>query len=130
MHKFALKKIDSIIGKINFYHLIVDGVNLYEQAENILIKHGNYDSELKTLQARMQEMAEFKPLPHTKCKILKSAKDSVKEYELKTKNLRCYLFKLENTGRIIAFVGKKNNQKNDIKYFRGLKKRFLEQLQK
>ena len=123
---FALERIEEIKGKIDFFVLVKDKVNQYEVVKEQLQKDGNYESELNTLQTRLQSMAELKQMPETKCRQL-HPKDE-KYYELKTKHLRLYLFHLENKGRVIVFLGKKTNQKKDIKKFRSIKKEYLNQL--
>ncbi len=123
---FALVKVEEIKGKIDFFVLIKDDVNQYEGVKNQLLKEGNYESELNTLQTRLQSMAELKLLPESKCRQL-HPKDE-KDYEIKTRNLRLYLFHLEDKGRVIVFLGKKTSQKKDIKRFRSIKKEYLDQL--
>ncbi len=53
---FALKKIK---GSLTFYVLIKNKINQYESVLEQLKNEGNYDSELNTLQARLQQMAEL-----------------------------------------------------------------------
>ncbi len=127
---FALEHIGEIKGRIEFYYLLINGVNQFKEMEMELEKQGNYDSELVTLYARMQEMAEMKqPMPKTKCRDLTPSTKTNKEYELKTKNLRCYLFHEEHTGRVIVFLGKKSKrQQKDINRFRKIKKEYLQTL--
>ncbi|WMN12691.1 hypothetical protein QYS49_34310 [Marivirga salinae] len=123
---FALERVKEIKGKIDFFVLVKNEVNQYEEVKKQLQKEGNYESELNTIQTRLQSMAELQSLPETKCRQLHPK--SEKDYEIKTKNLRLYLFHLENKGRVIVFLGKKTNQKKDIKRFRSIKKEYLEQL--
>lgn len=123
MTKFALKSIEGIKGRIDFYYMEVDGKIQYEEFEETLKVQGGYESELATIQVRMQEMAEMKnPMPATKCKKIGSD-----EYELKTKNLRCYLFHEKHKGRIIVTLAKKKPkaQQKDIKKFRSIKEQYL-----
>jgi putative component of toxin-antitoxin plasmid stabilization module len=49
----------------------------------------------------------------------------VKEYEIKTRNLRVYMIHEEKSGRIIVTGGKKTSQKKDIRHFRNLKASYL-----
>ncbi len=123
---FALERIKEIKGKIDFFVLKKNNVNQDEEVKEQLRKEGNYESELNTLQTRLQSMAELKPMPETKCRQL-HPKDE-KDYEIKTKHLRLYVFHLEKTGRVIVFLGKKTTQKKDIKRFRSIKKEYLDQL--
>jgi len=56
---------------------------------------------------------------------LKGCKDEHTEYEIKTHNLRVYLFREVKTGNIIVLGGRKNTQSKDIHHFRKLKKGYL-----
>ncbi len=125
MPNFALHHIDAVKGKIDFFLLEVDGVIQYEAFEKELKEDGGYNSELISIQIRMQEMAEMKLLPNNKCK-----KIGYDEYELKTKNLRCYLFHEKHKGRIIVTLAKKKpgaRQQKDINKFRKIKDQYLNQ---
>ena len=68
----------------------------------------------------MQELSEGKILPINKFKPLLRGKDKFNEYEIKTKNLRVYLFHEPGIGRIIICGGKKSNQEKDIRHFRNV----------
>lgn len=124
---FDLLKIDWIDAKLDFYYLIKDGKNQFKDFEQKLIEEGGYNNELVTIQARMQEMGDLKLLPKTKCRNITPRKDSVKEYEIKTRNLRVYLFHLEKKGRIVVTMAKKKpkSQKKEIAGFRKIKREFL-----
>lgn len=127
---FALEKIKEIKGEFKFYSLIKNGRSQYEETLKQLKKEGNYESELNTLQTRIQAFAEGQRLPETKLKKLKGNKDGIPEYELKTKHLRLYMFNslvLENS-KIIVFLGKKTTQIKDIRKFRNIKAEYIGQL--
>ena len=126
MSKFALEKITEIDGKIKFYKLVVDGVCEFDQFWEMVEKSGNLNRQLINLQTIMQEVSEMKLLPDTKFKNLTPKNETIKEYEIKTKNLRVYLFHEEHTGRIIVCGGKKTTQRNDIKHFRKIKKHYFD----
>lgn len=126
MANFAVEHIEQVIGRINFYHLIVDGANQYKEFEEQLLQHGGYESELNKIPVLMQQVSEGKTLPSTKFKDITPKKETVKEYEIKTRNLRCYLFHEKERGRIVVLLGKKTTQKQDIKRFRNLKSQYLE----
>lgn len=125
MPKFAVEKIKEIDGKVNFFKLLIDGVWLYDSFCANLTEEGGYDSELRKVQALMQEVSEMKSLPQTKGKPLKGNSNSVKEFEIKTKTLRIYLIHEENTGKIIVLGGKKTTQNKDITRFRGIVTQYL-----
>jgi hypothetical protein len=126
MPKFALQKVPWLKGRIDFFFLLQNEKNLFEEFIDEISMQGNYDSEIRTLKVRLQEMAEVKiPMPFTKCRDLTPKGDPVKEYELKTKKLRLYLFHDHQKGRIIVMGGKKTSQKKDMIRFRNIKKSYL-----
>ena len=128
MATFALEQIHEVKGKINFFLLKIDGASQFLEFEEQIKKEGNLASELTTIQVRMQEMAEMRnPMPKTKCRDLTPKGDTVKEYELKTKNLRIYLIHEEHKGRIVILAGKKSTQPKDIKRFRKIKEAYLKE---
>lgn len=120
MPRFALEKIIEIDGRINFYKLKIDGSSDYDLFIDQCIKEGAYESELVTLQSRMQQISDLKTLPETKHRDITPKKSAIKQYEFKTKNLRVYTFHDKSNGRVIVLGGKKGTQKKDIKRFRGI----------
>lgn len=128
MPTFVLKEVSEIKGRIRFFYLMVNGVSEFEEFEKELLADGGYASELNTIQARMQQISDMRGLlPKTKFRDITPAKEQVKEYEIKTRNLRVYLIHEEKTGRIIITGGKKTTQKKDIRHFRQLKVAYLKQ---
>ncbi len=127
MAKFSLKLIDSIEGKQKFYKLIQNDVCPFDNFQ-IEIENSNYLSELLTIYAYMEMVSNLKTLPNTKFRDITPDKSLVKEYEIKSKHLRIYLFHEEKTGKIIVCGGYKKSQKSDIKHFRNLKKSYLQSL--
>ncbi|MFN6946282.1 MAG: hypothetical protein ACK4ND_15135 [Cytophagaceae bacterium] len=126
MAKFALTKIEELKGRIDFFYLLQNGESQFLSFCEGIKKDGNLKSELRTIQVRMQEMAEMRqPMPKTKCREITPKNDPVKEYELKTKHLRVYLIHEEYKGRIIVLIGKKTTQDKDIRKFRQIKKEYL-----
>lgn len=121
MPKFAIKKIKEIVGKVSFYKLEVDGECPFDKFWEEIEKEGNMAKELNTIQARMGHIANMAHIPGDKFHKLDGSKDDWTEYEIKTKNLRVYLFQEEGTGKIVVWGGKKNDQVSDIEKFRNLK---------
>ncbi|HOM40110.1 MAG TPA: hypothetical protein PK064_04305 [Bacteroidales bacterium] len=74
----------------------------------------------------MESVANLNRLPETKFRELKGrpAGDNVKEYEIKKKPYRIYLFKVD-AGNIIVFGSSKKLQKKDIKRLRQIKNEYL-----
>lgn len=126
MSKFALEKIKAIKGKQSFYDLKVNEVGQFEAFSNEIEEQ--YKSELVTLNARMDLVANLNRLPKEKFRDITPKKETVKEYEFKTKHLRLYAIHIEKTGKVIVLCGFKNTQKADIPSFRSLKSQFLKSL--
>ena len=90
-------------------------------------KEGNLRSELRKIVTRLHDIADCKLLPFNKFKDITPKKENNKEYEIKTDNLRVYLFHDKYTGRVIVCGGKKGTQSADIKHFRNIKKEYFNQ---
>jgi len=58
-------------------------------------------------------------LPPNKFKRVSAAKDSVNMYEVKTRDLRLYLFR-DSRGAIVVSGGKKTTQAHDITRFKNI----------
>lgn len=86
---------------------------------------GNLARELIQVQARTQQLSDLKSMPKEKHKDITSQNDSVKEYEIKTKHLRIYLFHDKENGRVIVTGGKKIKQKKNIVHFRKIKDEYF-----
>ncbi len=128
MPKFELQKIDAIVGKQAFYKLLKDGNCEFDEFVAQIKAEGSFDKEITKIYALMQQIVELKTLPQEKFKELPNPKSEIKEYEIKTKHLRVYLFHQANTGKIIVTGGKKTTQDQDIAHFRETKKKYLENL--
>ncbi len=122
MYTFALHKVNEIEGKLSFYKLIVNGNCDFDTFCKQCEQDGNLASELRTIQSRMQQLADLKTMPVEKHRDITPKNESVKEYEIKTKHLRVYMFHEKDTGRVIVLGGKKGTQESDIKRFRNIKK--------
>jgi putative component of toxin-antitoxin plasmid stabilization module len=125
MNKFALKYIDEIFGRLKIFKLLVNNCCEYDEFERQIETEGSYSSELVIIQTRLQEIADCKLLPKEKFRNITPKKELVKEYEIKTRHLRVYLFHEEKTGRVIVCGGKKTTQQKDINHFRRIKKEYL-----
>lgn len=125
MNKFALKFIDEIAGRIKIFKLLVNNHCEYEDFERQIETEGSYSSELVTIQTRLQDIADGKLLPKEKFRNITQKKELAKEYEIKTRHLRVYLFHEEKTGRVIVCGGKKITQQKDLNHFRRIKKEYF-----
>lgn len=130
MSKFELKKIEAVVGKQMFYKLLKDEICEFDEFVQQIKTEGSFDKEITKIYALMQQVAELKTLPQEKFKEITNPKSEVKEYEIKTKHLRVYLFHQEHTGKIIVLGGKKTTQNQDIAHFREIKKQYFESIQK
>lgn len=124
MPKFALEHLEEIVGTIKFYKLVVDGSCLYDLFCKQIEHDANLSNQLKAILARMDDVANLRLLPDNKFRDITPSKEKIKEYEIKTRDLRVYLIK-DSTGNIIFIGGKKNEQKKDFRRFRSLKKDYL-----
>lgn len=77
----------------------------------------------------MNDVANLRSLPKQKYRDVTPTKETVKEYEIKTADLRLYLIK-DETGNLVLLGGKKSTQDEDFKAFRLLKKRYLNSIKK
>lgn len=125
MNKFALKFINEITGRIKIFVLLVNNHSEYEDFERKIETEGSYSSELVTIQTRLQDIADGKLLPKEKFRNITPKKELIKEYEIKTRHLRVYLFHEEKTGRVIVCGGKKITQQKDMNHFRLIKKEYF-----
>lgn len=128
MSTFALKTIEAVKGKQQFYELLIDGYSQYEEFTNEVAHNPQYKSELLTILSYMNFVANLKLLPDKKFKDITPTKDATKEYEFKSAHLRTYVFHCENIGKIVAYFGYKNCQKEDIVKFRSIKRRYLKSI--
>lgn len=125
MYKFTVERIEEVVGRIKFYKLYVDDICFYDQFCEQIIKDSNLKKQLITIISRMDDIANMRRLDHTKFKDITLGKDKVKEFEIKTNDLRVYLIKEEFTGNIILIAGKKSSQQKDINRFRSIKEAYL-----
>lgn len=127
MYNFALQEMHEIKGRLKVFKLLMNDACLYDELERDIEREGNLKTELLTIATRLHEMADLKMMPPNKFKDITPSKETNKEYEIKTANLRVYLFHEKNTGRIIVCGGKKRTQQADIKHFRRIKKEYFNQ---
>lgn len=130
MSKFAIEKIDAVLGKQKFYKLYKNDVCEFDKFVAQIRAEGSFNKEITKIYALMQQVADLKNLPPEKFKKLDNPKSLITEYEIKTKHLRVYLLHQEHTGKIIVVGGKKTTQQQDINHFREIKKDYLETLKR
>lgn len=104
MPTFALRKLESVVGKQHFYELLEDGVSHYEAFLEIVGNNSQYLAEIRAILTYMNLVAQLKVfLPKAKFREITPNKERVKEYEFKSEHLRVYAFHLEAKGKIVAF---------------------------
>ena len=133
MSKFAIEKVNLIENnekgideKIPFYKLFInkrcDFDKFYSEIYN-----SNLKPQLIQIITRLKTISEGNQhtLPKQKFHQLKRDKsDKFIDYEIKTKNLRLYFFK-DNDSRIIVLGGKKKEQVKDLDRMRKIKKEYF-----
>lgn len=126
MPTFGLQKLDAIKGKQTFYQLTLDNKGQLSCFGDEL--QDRYKTELLTIYAYMNLLANLQTLPSTKFKDITPSNESVKEVEFKSKHLRVYAIHLKKVGKVVVLGGYKNQQKKDIPKFQSLKEQFLKSL--
>ncbi len=125
MITFALHYLEEFTGRLKIFKLVVNERCEYDEFERQIETEGSYSSELVTIQTRLHEISDGKLLPKEKFRNITPKKELIKEYEIKTRHLRVYMFHEDKTGRIIVCGGKKTSQQKDINRFRRIKKDFF-----
>lgn len=129
MEIFTLKKIEEIEGKQEIYKLKIDNSCQFDDFENEIEKRGQYEEELASIYAHIEDFANNKTLPEKKFRILNKGvkNDKVKEYEFKSKHLRIYGIKALS-GQVIIMGGYKTTQKKDIRRLKNIKSNYIKTL--
>ena len=126
MSIFALKEIKAVKGRQTFYKLVKGNKCQFDMFEEKMLKT-SFAGEVGKIYAYMERIANGESMPAKKFKDITPKKSPVKEYEIKTKNLRVYLTKTEE-GKIVIIGGKKKTQKSDLAKFRLLKEQYVQSI--
>lgn len=121
---FEAREISAVKGRIPVKQLSINGIGQLDAFEADL-KDTTYLPEYRTLLAYINFYAENGTLPSNKMKDITPQKETVKEYEFRTKHLRIYAVHGE-AGKLILLCGYKNSQDKDIRKFRSLKERYFQ----
>jgi len=124
MGTFVLRKISSLRGFQTFYKLYIDDKCQFDEFESSIKNNERLKNELAKIYAYMEFVANGVSLPSSKFKDITPKKQTVKEYEFKSRQLRLYAIKTSK-GKIVVLCGYKNNQNRDIRTFRSIQKRYL-----
>ncbi len=123
MPNFTLKLIESVTGKQAFYQLVIDKIGQLDAFEKQL--ETIYEKDFNRLLAIMDKVSNNEHVPGTQYHLLKNKKnDPNPSSEFKSGDLRAYAFKTD-TGKLIAVVGYKNQQKQDIRKLESIKQQFI-----
>lgn len=128
MSKFALERFGIIKGHTPFFKLKVNGVCPFDEFWEEIVAQGNLSGQLKSALSIMERVAQNLPTSPVKFKNITAKGDPVNEYEIKTKDLRIYLFR-NHDGAIVVSGGKKSTQRKDINRFKNLTKEYYNTLQ-
>ena len=123
MSIFALIPFREVCGEVPFFKLVVNGICPIDVFWSEIEMQGNLNGQLINAMAIMDRVAQGLPLPRNKYKNITSSKDPFNLFEVKTRDLRIYLFRKSN-GAIVVLGGKKSSQRSDIKRFRNLVYKF------
>jgi putative component of toxin-antitoxin plasmid stabilization module len=127
MSKFALEEFRLIRGNTRFYKLKVNDVCLFDEFCDEIQRQGNLAKQLRSALTIMERVAQNLPTSPDKFKNITENDDPVNEYEIKTKDLRIYLFR-NSDGAIVVSGGKKSTQKKDINRFKNLTREYYNSL--
>lgn len=130
MYIFAEELIIVDGAKENFYKLHVNGKCLIDEFWRKIRNEGNYEDDLDKIQVIIEKMSKGEPTPPVLFKELKGRKksDHTKDYEIRVKKIRIYLFKCEKLGKIIVLGALKDSkaQKHDIDRMRQIKNSYVQ----
>ncbi len=96
------------------FKLTRNGKCLYDEFKEEIEADNNLEPELDELFANIEDVLEGKQLPKSRYRKLNLKKLKFKPYESKSKHLRVYLFRDDDTGQIIICGGKKTEQDEDL----------------
>lgn len=125
MSKFVLNDVETVKGKQSFKKLSIDGRCPFDEFEEEMCK--NFQSEVESIYAVMNNVANLKAVPTKRFHFYDDAKGGHREFEFKSRHLRVYGITIED-GKLIILGGTKAKQKKDESSFRNLKKQYLESL--
>ena len=127
MINFALIAISQVQGRIRFSKLEIDGICPFDLFCEQIRLEGNLVKQLKNVTAIMDRVSNGQLVSGDKFRDITTVGDHIKEYEIKTRDLRIYVFK--ERGNIIVSGGKKSTQRKDIQKFRSIKRQYINSIQ-
>lgn len=116
MPKFAIKKLEVIDGKQDFYQLVIDNVPVFDAFATDV--EDKYEAEIGSMFYQMQRLSNLEKLARSDYQLRKDLHDNA--FEIKTENLRFYGMHVKKTGKVIVLCGFKNVQGRDERRVKSL----------
>lgn len=117
MTKFSIRLSGKIApARIKLFKLYINKTCQIDDFEETICREGNLDSEIDKIYSVLNKVCNLRMLPKTMFRHIRISEMPYQLYEAKSSNLRFYLIKVENTGKIILLGGRKSSQKADLKY--------------
>ncbi|MDP1726590.1 MAG: hypothetical protein Q8M15_07380 [Bacteroidota bacterium] len=114
MTKFVLKRKSKVGSVVNYFKLYINGKSPFAEFCDGVYKAGNYEEEIDKIEAWIDIHSEGQELPDGSIKPLgRDAKDPYKDFEFRTKHIRVYFFRDEETGDIIVLGGMNDKKEKD-----------------
>ena len=127
---YSIKKINEVSITSSIYALKINNRLPFEEFFDEYKKNANLSGQLAKIQSILTYLGkdEDEKIPPNKFKALqRNRKDGYIDYEIKTKDLRVYLFRDSRFGKIIVLGGMKKNQKKDLQKLRNHKHNYFNQ---
>ena len=128
MCRFVLQQLDTGLSRYKLFKLKTNSRCEYDEFRNDIEQAGTFDDELDVVDSVLLRLSKGEDIPPGRFKELpRNRKDNIKDFEVKTNNLRVYLFQGPD-GRIIVLGAIKTpkGQQQDIERMRAIKKSFYE----
>lgn len=125
MRRFALKRLEVASGRVKFYQLVIDNVELTKDFKEQLKDNQAYETQYKRIFSIIAMLSDEERVSGDLNHALSNPDPGGPEHEIRTTDLRAYYFK-HTDGKIVTVFGFKKTQKQDIKTFRNLKREFLQ----
>lgn len=127
---FALERINQVSIKKSVFQIVTNNKCPFKDFFEECKQNKQLENQLGQIQSILMSIGkdEENKIPPKKFKCLrKNGKDPHKDYEIKTKDLRVYLFIDSKYGKIVVLGGQKKTQKKDISRLRKIKKGYFDQ---
>jgi putative component of toxin-antitoxin plasmid stabilization module len=120
---FTLVRVHQVKGRLALYKLAADSECYFDMFCDAVMNDGNLSRQIDRIFSLLEQVANLQRLSKEQFRDITPSKELIKEFEVKTRDLRVYMIKEE--GHIIVFGGRKSTQREDIRRFRSIKKQYL-----